>query len=150
MELKKIRAELLEQHADLRRRVADARPLMDRWRREAVAPDELRDSLTALGAAIETHNAREETLLRGIIGKVDAWGPAREDIMDERHVDEHKDIYDALVVACESTNGSVAVPLLATVLDRILEHLGREERAFLSRDVLHDDDELVEIDYFGG
>jgi Hemerythrin HHE cation binding domain len=150
MTLKEVRTELLQQHADLRRTIGEAAAMMDRWASGEDARHALRRILVHLSEALAVHNAREVALLRGVISKIDAWGEAREEIMNERHVHEHQDIFDALLVATESPNAKAAAPLLATVFDRLLEHMGREENAFLKREVLHDDDEPLEVDSFGG
>jgi hypothetical protein len=70
--------------------------------------------------ALRRHNSREEVLLRDIT--VDAWGAARDRVMTEEHVQEHAELYAAIV----------GIP--------------REEQLFLGEDTLRDDGVVVEID----
>jgi len=150
MTLKEVRTELLEQHEALRRLIADASTALTEWTRGEVPRERFRRALDAINEALESHNDREEALLRGVIAKVDAWGPAREEIMNERHLEEHEDLVGALIVAADAPDARAAAPVVAIVFKRILEHMGREESAFLRRDVLRDDDEPFEVDAFGG
>jgi hypothetical protein len=97
--------------------------------------------VTRLAQALQAHNLCEERLLKGILATVDAWGPARAAIMDERHAAEHHELHTALVHAPFDAH---RVPEL---LDRLLEHIEHEERSYLGEDVLRDDTIVID---FGG
>jgi hypothetical protein len=133
-------AELCEEHAQLRAMI-DVVRRMTRQPVHGPGPREaLRGSIVQLADALRRHNLREEELLGGIIPTVDAWGPVRAEIMDHEHIAEHKELYAALL-------GEDGQPVDA-LLDRVLDHMAREEAAFLNEDVLRDD--VVVTDYFGG
>jgi len=100
------------------------------WGHERVTRREVRATLLALGTALEAHNEHEERLLR----ELSAAGPAGEGLMSEQHVEEHHELYGALIVASESPNGATGAPLLQFLFNRILDHMSREERTVL-RDV---------------
>jgi DUF438 domain-containing protein len=139
-----IRAELLGQHAGLRVLMQEAREAIAR----GSPRDDLRDCVQRLATALRAHNRREETLLREIIRKVDAWGPARAEIMDESHVDEHLELLAALLGTNGASDAASAGKGVAHVLERLEAHIAREEEVLLAEDVLRDDD--VVIEYFGG
>lgn len=141
MTRKEIRIELLGQHTQLRHGIFEMRALAKRWMEGLGSRDDVRARLLALGVALENHNDREEELLRGILGTVDRLGPERVAIMNERHLEEHHEIYGALVVASESASPEAAVPLLEFLFGRMLEHMVREEDAFLGPDVLGGDED---------
>jgi hypothetical protein len=135
-----IRAELLAQHNAIREQVDAVRRALQGGGRDA-----LRSALAKLGDLVRGHNRREEELLRGILPTVDAWGPARTEIMLEEHVKEHGALYDAVMKASASDDASGFVPGLLTGL---LDHMAHEEKIFLSEEVLSDD--AIVRDYFGG
>lgn len=139
-----IRAELLQQHADLRARIQEARQAAEGQRVDG-SRDELRAALLRLAEALRKHNRREEELLREILPTVDAWGPVRAELMLEEHVQEHDAIYETLVDAGAAPD---ARPLVARLVDALLEHMAREEKTFLTEAVLCDDG--IVRDYFGG
>ncbi len=138
MTLREIRRELLQAHTDLRSDISSVRLLVDRWRHRESTREEVRAALLRLGESLGAHNRREEDLLGAFIPTVDAWGHDRAEIMNERHIEEHHEIYGALVVASESSDADAAAPILQFLFARILEHMKREEEAFLGRDVLTD------------
>ncbi|HZU83784.1 MAG TPA: hemerythrin domain-containing protein [Polyangiaceae bacterium] len=150
MKPSEIRSKLLEQHAQIRALVAEARGAMDRPAGDRGASAEagsLRQPgaqsavMARLAQLLRTHNQEEERLLRDIVARVDAWGPARVEIMDEHHLREHAELYAALF-------GAEAVALDARrvdgVLDRLLEHMAAEERALYGEDVLRDDSVVID------
>lgn len=140
MKASQMRAELCEEHAQLRAMIDVVRRLAARPSQGTAGREALRGAVVQLADALRRHNLREEELLGGIIPTVDAWGPVRAEIMDEEHVAEHEELYAALL-------GQDGQPV-ESLLDRVLDHMAREEAAFLNEDVLRDD--VIVTDYFGG
>lgn len=136
MKANQIRSELLHQHVVLRSDLSAVKELVERWRAGSSTREAVRGALLRLGEVLEEHNDREEELLGEIIPTIDEWGVDRAEIMNERHVEEHHELYGALVVVAESPDAEAAAPLLRFLCGRILEHMKREEEAFLGRDVL--------------
>jgi hypothetical protein len=141
-----IRSELLDQHGQIRALMDEIRRLAPDAAVAGVSGGELERQLQGLAFAVARHNVREEELLRGILATVDAWGPARVEIMDESHEREHQALHDALL-NLPKMPGPLAPSSLDALFHRVLEHMKREERTLLSEDVLKDDAVLVE---FGG
>jgi predicted ThiF/HesA family dinucleotide-utilizing enzyme len=140
-----MRTELLGQHQGLRALIEETRQALlgdDATKRPA-----LRECIGRLGAALRAHNAREEMLLRELLHSVDAWGPARVEIMDETHVEEHDGLLRALLGATGGATPESAAEV-TRVLDRLEKHMAREEEIILAENVLRDDN--VVIDYIGG
>jgi hypothetical protein len=155
MKPSEIRTELLAQHERIRARVLEARGKLDEWQAEPPARGELREELNgrlaALIGVVLEHNAREEELLRDVLPTVDAWGPARAEIMLEEHTREHDALYKALLDAFGVAGGAAAHGArdeISALLDRMLEHMAREEKICLTEEVLRDDG--IVRDYFGG
>lgn len=143
-----MRTELLGQHAEMRSTIQRVLGLVVRMRGGEKVRDELQSTLGALGDAVHAHNEREESLLREVIPTVDAWGPARADVMVEQHHLEHQALHAALLRSGAEIDPEVACASVEALLARILQHMDREEEAFLSEEVLRDDG--VAIYYFGG
>lgn len=143
-----IRAELLGQHAGLRVLMEETRQAVERAKAPGGTRDELSACVQRLGTALRAHNRREEALLREIIKKVDAWGPARVEIMDESHVDEHVGLLAALLGTNGASDAETAGKGVLHVLEQLEKHIAREEEVILAENVLRDDD--VVIEYFGG
>lgn len=153
MKPSEIRAELLDQHGEIRQRMVDIRKALEPRPASDAARDELQSRLAQLIGLLRRHNLREEELLRDILPTVDAWGPARATIMMEEHLKEHDALYTALLDTgtLPSTEGPAADAAHAQLLglmDRIVEHIDHEEKIFLSEEVLRDDG--IVRDYFGG
>ena len=128
MELSKLRAELLEQHADLRRRVVEITELLEHGA-------DVRPLLGELFVALVLHNLHEEERLHVILPTVDAWGPVRDGLLDTRHRDEHAAILAGLERAAADSRGTSLLEALA----ELVGHMDREEREILGADVLRDD-----------
>jgi hypothetical protein len=133
-----IRRELLAEHAQLRGRIDEVRSaafrLRGRERRLA-----LRSAVDRLARELHDHTQNEETLLRGLLRRADAWGPVREEIMDERHIAEHRELAAAAVEAIVMSDTSSETGVLSAILDRIVAHMAMEEIVILGEDVLGDD-----------
>jgi hemerythrin len=148
MSLTEIRNLLLEQHAELRVKIEEARRATDLWRQGEWSRDELQERLQRLADQLRAHNSCEERLLRDIIPTIDAWGQARSEVMTEVHLDEHRNLCAALIgatILADAESGSAAVFLL---LDAMLDHMKHEEKIFLAADVLTEDLQIGEC--FGG
>lgn len=148
MSASKIRTELLGQHGEIRARADEVRTAMDELRMGSASRDLLRAALAKLADSVRKHNTREEELLKDVIPHVDAWGPARAEVMVEEHGKEHQEIYAALVEAGATPDSNAAIGIVAKLLERMQEHMAIEEKILLSEDVLRDD--LVPREYFGG
>jgi len=143
MDASQIRIQLLSQHAELRALIRQARAALGLAPKcESEGGDSLEGGVGRLASALQAHNACEEQLLKGLLATVDAWGPARAEIMNERHAAEHKELHDELLGA------SFDPERVARLLDRLLEHMAYEEQAFLNEDVLREDS--IVINAFGG
>jgi hypothetical protein len=92
-----IRAELLEQHAELRRMVDRARPCSDPAYHDALTVQDRLREMRLLAYAVQRHNQREEVLLRDLLLTVDAWAQARAEVMTDEHVREHEAFYRGLL-----------------------------------------------------
>lgn len=143
-----IREELLSQHAALRGRLEAARVAVNRWASGETPQARVREELAALAGALRSHNLREEGALRELLRAVDAWGPARLEIMEEAHLREHHHLFEALLAVGEALDARDGVDELERFRTRLLEHMAREEEAFLNASVLRDDD--LAIDAQGG
>lgn len=142
-----MRDELLAQHAELRARVDETRAALAAARAGDGSHEQFFLALSRLASALGAHNAREEALLKDVIPDVDAWGPARADVMFSEHVKEHDLLYESLVSAGRGPDGA-AMTTVSGLLDELIQHMAREEEAFLREDVLHDD--IMPRDVFGG
>lgn len=141
-----IRAELLDQHAQIRALMEEIRQDARRAQRGEPIGDTLLAGIERLTVAFVQHNGREEELLRLIIPTVDAWGPARAEIMDEAHVHEHRMLREA-IVGIPHTPSEFAGAAVDVLFDRVLAHMEHEEKTLLAEDVLRDDTVVVG---FGG
>jgi len=148
MRSSQIRAELLEQHAELRGMVERARQCAERTRDGApLARDDLASMIRRLSNAMQSHNVCEEELLWAVIPTIDAWGQARAEILTDEHGREYEDLHRALV-GILSTPPEVAADAMGPLLDDLLERMDREEQACLDDRVLRDD--VVMTDAFSG
>jgi len=139
-----IRGELLEQHAKLRGMIGEVQRAVGCAHESEAMRSELRACMDRLSLALRTHNHREEELLKGILVTVDAWGPVRAEIMSEQHAAEHVELYAVLSDANVTSRTAIVDGVLHAGLDRVLEHMAREEIAFLGEDVLRDDSVVVQ------
>ncbi len=147
MRLSQIRSELLGEHARLRVLVEDARRCAACVSCDGAPVDTLARSLAQLADEVRRHNLHEEELLGRLLPHTDAWGVARGEIMNEEHIHEHEALYAALLgipqTPYEFAGGGVQL-----LLEQLLEHMEREEKAFLGEEVLHD--EAIVSDSFTG
>jgi hypothetical protein len=139
MSLSEIREELLREHAELREQVQEVRSVMDRWSNGEASLSLVRSHLAVLANALRAHNIREETALGSLVRTIDAWGAVRAEIMSEEHFQEHADLFTALSSTIVAVEPSAWRELVARLLAQMLDHMAREERAFLNEEVLRDD-----------
>jgi hypothetical protein len=130
MDFEDIRAELLSAHADLRKRIGEVRTEAAAVSTVGRDHDRLRSLTDALTTALCAHNDREEELLGEVLPTLDAWGPVRREIMTEQHVLEHGHLVDALE-GLDSLFQRTARDALIATLDRVIEHMEREEKVIL-------------------
>lgn len=142
-----MRTELLQQHEGLRAKMRAAREAALGCQRGEDRHGELNACIAQLAVALHQHNAREEQLLRGLIKTIDAWGPARAEIMTDTHQREHVEVHQALVDAASAADASAAAATALRLLEDIATHMAREEDGFLGADVL---DDGGPTDGFGG
>lgn len=141
--LKEIRTTLLQQHADIRACIeVTRRAVSDAKLDDAV----LRDSLSRLADVVRMHNAAEEEALQKVLPTIDAWGAVRKDVMVAEHVNEHSEIYGALVGAGRLSPGETKVNI-SELLDKMSSHMDLEEKTFLGADLLTED---AKVDGYGG
>ncbi len=138
MKPSEIRAELLAQHADLRAQMTATRDAAERCLRGDDAADELRSCIAGLTQASRAHNAREEELMSTVFPELDAWGVQRQEVMNEEHVAEHVELVAALVAAYAKGDPKALAQTAIDVVTELAEHMDREEKVFLGRDVLSD------------
>jgi len=148
MQRQEIRSELIAQHRHLRSEMSALRSAAQRCLRGDDAWDELRHGLIELTRMLRVHNAREEALMADVFPDLDAWGPIRQQVMDEEHVAEHAKTEAALTFAIAEHDVTKAVSATVHALDELASHMDREEKVFLSTDVLTD--EPIQPDSFGG
>jgi len=144
-----IRGELLREHAAIRVILDEVLEAADRWRGHRGVREELRLALGRLAVAMVAHNEHEEEVLRGVMPTIDAWGPARAEIMGEEHLAEHEELSKTVIEAGSTDDAEVAWSAVAGLADRLAKHMAHEEKSFLGEDVLNDDVPLS-VDYFGG
>ena len=137
MKPSEIRRELLDQHAEIHRRIEAAR---------FAEPTELHGALVRLADYIRVHNLREEELMTEIFPQLDAWGMIRAEVMVGEHLEEHREIWEAVLHTSEADPATAAAKT-RVLAERIHEHMLREEKVFLNDEVLSDE---ASADYFGG
>ena len=138
MKPSEIRRELLDQHAEIHRRLETAR---------FAEPKDLHGALVRLADYLRVHNLREEELMTEIFPQLDAWGMIRAEVMVGEHLEEHRELWEAVLDTSETTDEAVAASKTRELCERIHEHMLREEKVFLNEEVLSDE---AGIDYFGG
>lgn len=135
-----IREELLSQHESLRGLLEAAHLAILRWAGGEMPRIAVREELVELSEALRKHNLREESALWEHLLAIDAWGPARLEIMAEAHIREHHDILQAIFAVGDVQDAHEGVSALDRLRTHLLEHMAREEETFLNASVLRDDD----------
>lgn len=139
MLLAELRTELLSQHKELRDLAVAVAVAADGARSEPAQLPELRAILIDLAARVLAHNAFEDRELHAVLRSIDAWGPIRDELVDERHESEHQAILAAVRVASRETSAAAIADATMRALADLSTHMAREERELLHPDVLRDD-----------
>ncbi|MCY2959154.1 MAG: hemerythrin domain-containing protein [Planctomycetota bacterium] len=143
-----IRTIILEEHGELRRRLAGIEALLEGLSRgDSAARRELRTSFDTLCHLFITHIAHEEAILRPILADIDNWGPIRIELMDREHVEQRQRVAELAALSAETNPGAYVRSVREFVTD-LRADMDGEERECLSPDVLRDD--TTSIDAFGG
>ncbi len=145
--LRTIRAELLQQHADVRATMKVVEQAALACRQGQSDASHLAIAVAQLAAALRAHNAREEHLLRDLLPTIDAWGPGRAETMSDAHTREHEEVVQGLLATMAAPDARAAASAALEHLARIETHMAREEKDFLGAEVLSDE---YELDPFGG
>jgi iron-sulfur cluster repair protein YtfE (RIC family) len=130
----KIRQALLDDHRRLRRLLAEVEELAARVTEGEDVGGAFEIAVESFRHALEAHNQIEESHLAPLLRSVDAWGPVRVDQMVLEHLDEHA----ALVAMFESDDGQVLARAIPALAAELRHHMAREEKTFLSGEVLQD------------
>jgi hypothetical protein len=139
MLLAELRTELLNQHKALRDLSVGVGVAADAVGAEPTLLPELRTTLIDFAARVLAHNAFEERELHAMMSTIDAWGPIRDQLIDERHELEHEAILAAVRTASRETSAPAIVDATRRALADLATHMAREERELLHPDVLRDD-----------
>jgi hypothetical protein len=141
-----IRDELIAQHVGLRAHLGTAQRVAERWARGEASQSHVREALAQVADALREHNLREERALRELIRTCDAWGPAREGIMDDEHVREHREMFDTLIEVSRAQDPREGGRELEKFCAGMLAHMTWEEKAFLNATVLRDDHLSIDVE----
>jgi hypothetical protein len=136
-----IRLELLRQHAEIRLlavEVKDAAAASGYF-----ALNTLRVRTLRLVDKVGRHNREEEELLQGL-RTVDAWDSVRADFMSEQHAAEHQHLWGSLLDASLASDVTSFREVVLPAIALLLEHMEREEKVYLSEDVLRDDAVVID------
>jgi hypothetical protein len=125
-----VRAELLQQHADLRRMIADVETMAEQASKGAALGDRLQAAVKRLADALEQHNSFEEQWLRTLDAKIDGPTRAELDVLLDAHEREHEELH-AAVLGIPQTPVKFAGVDVRVLLKGLLEHMAREEVSLL-------------------
>ena len=150
MKLSEIRADLLREHGGLSATLREAASAATRWQSGQDARSELHGCLGRLLEQLRAHNTHEEEVLRKILPTIDAWGKARAEKMLSEHIVEHAALQETLIGASNAADVEVAVRAVLQLVEQLTEHMALEEKAFLSAELLNDDETVQPTDSFGG
>jgi hemerythrin-like domain-containing protein len=129
-----IRRSLLADHARIERLLEELEDLADRARTGDHSAGRFEAVAHQLRRMLDAHNAAEEEALEPLLRVVDSWGAIRVEGMFLEHQKEHAEMLATL--DAPSAELAAAIPGLASDLRA---HMTREERTFLSGEVLRDD-----------
>jgi hypothetical protein len=128
-------AAILEQHAELRHRLAACDVLTRRLEQGQVSAGELAAAIAALRRAFAEHTRFEESVLRPLFLAAGPDGPVDADRMLDVHIREHRDVETAL-----DAGGAVRAALHA-----VERHLSDEEHYFATLHGASDDGEPIDV-----
>jgi hypothetical protein len=127
---KEILVELQKQHAQLREMIAAARHIAGRVRAGESLRQELKASALRVKNELDVHNNREEELLRWMVTPPRKPGAPPVDIMNQQHFEEHRALRDAIFDVNLDPDDRWAAKTLMDALDRVVDHMAREETSF--------------------
>jgi uncharacterized damage-inducible protein DinB len=139
-----IRLRLLQQHDEIRAEME----ALARAHSSSADLHELRNRTLHLAKTIRSHNRHEEVLLHVLLHEIDAWGPLHVGTMHEHHTAEHEQLLGALLDAATAIEAAAFEEIVFPAIDRVLDHMAREEKSFLNELILRDD--VVVIDQSSG
>jgi hypothetical protein len=139
MKPSELRDELLAQHEGLRDQLDAARVAAEQWQRGHAPQSHIRDELADLASALRRHHLREERALKELIRSIDS-GDESQGMTDEEHAGKHREMLDALARVSEAQDPGEGGRQLERFCARVLDHMTREEKAWLNATVLRDDD----------
>jgi hypothetical protein len=137
MKLTDIRADVLQQHAQIRTMIEDLRRVAEQASAGAPLQEELQAALTGLAGALLQHNILEEKWLEEMASDAGASSPVPAKALSEEHANEHEELYAALV-GIPHTPIEFAGSGVMLLLESILQHMAREEAALLGDDVVRE------------
>jgi hypothetical protein len=123
--------EILRQHGELRRLIADVEGVAEQASNGGALRDNLRAAVRQLGEALERHNAFEEQWLRTIDANIEGPARAELDALYEAHEREHEELH-AAVLAISQIPVKFAGVDVKVLLRGLLEHMAREEESLLA------------------
>ncbi|GMU60176.1 MAG: hypothetical protein AMXMBFR34_19390 [Myxococcaceae bacterium] len=135
MRLRDLRKQLLEQHAQIRRLVAQVEAGLD----AGLGAAEVTARLDALKAAVVAHNQLEAHALEPILECIDAWGPQRVKALVGEHRAEHEGVLTQLGESAAKDGAR-----LKALMTELVAHLAREEKTLLTEKLLRDD--VIQLD----
>ncbi len=142
-----VRAKILAEHVALREHLAGLDEIADRLAAGEAALDAAREAATALHRALMAHVKDEEALLIPALEEADGFGPARVEVLQREHVEQHE-ILDALLREIDAAPGAAELESrVRELVRRIREDMAHEEEVHLSAAVLKDS---VVTGAFGG
>src|SRR4051812_40428776 len=120
-------AELADQHARLRERMARCEELADRLDAGQIEPAQLLHEVAGLRLALDAHNQFEEALLGPVLLGTDWLGAVRVSRMVEDHTREHR------AMGHQLTSPATPTAELRATIAGLRAHLAGEETYFLTR-----------------
>ncbi len=141
MELAELRRELIEQHDQMRKLIAEVTALATRVRTKGGgrrAP-ELRKLLVTLERFLGAHHVAEERVLGPILAKIDAWGAERVALMEEEHRAQHRAVAQALAAAAKARSAQDLARAAVDVALALTAHMEDEERDLLNAELFRDE-----------
>jgi hypothetical protein len=130
------------QHARLRALIAAVRRIAERVRAGESLRQELKASALHVKNELDIHNNREEELLRWMASPSGKPRAPRAESMNQQHFEEHRALRDALFDVNLDPDDRWAANTLMDALDRVVDHMAREEESFDWSDTSGDEETL--------
>jgi hypothetical protein len=130
-----VRRAFLDDHVRLRRSLRELEQLAERAIVNARFAPDVVEAARSFCVALDAHNDAEEGQLEDLLRTGDAWGSIRLENMLLEHLEEHRELREALT-APDALSLSRAIPQFA---EDLRAHMDHEEKTFLSAEVLRDD-----------